>query len=107
VRHRGKVEAVISNARRAVDVESEAGSLAGYFWRYEPGPVEADPPQTVSTSPTSVMLSTDLKKRGWKFVGPTTAFAFMQAMGLINDHAATCAVRARVTAARSAFTPPR
>ena len=106
VRHRGKVEAVVSNARRAVDLESEAGSLAGYFWHYEPRPGEADPPQTVSTSAASIALSKDLKKRGWKFVGPTTVFAFMQAMGLINDHAAACTVRARVAAERSTFTPP-
>ncbi|GAA4892036.1 DNA-3-methyladenine glycosylase I [Streptomyces coeruleoprunus] len=107
VRHRGKIEAVINNARRAVELEREAGSLAAYFWRFEPDPSEVDPPQSVSTSPASVTLSKDLKKRGWKFVGPTTAFAFMQAMGLINDHATECSTRTLVRAARTAVTPPR
>jgi len=107
VRHRGKIEAVVTNARRAVDLESEAGSLASYFWRFEPAADDVDPPQTASTSPASVALSKDLKKRGWRFVGPTTVFAFMQAVGLINDHVASCGVRAAVAAARSAFTPPR
>jgi DNA-3-methyladenine glycosylase I len=81
------------------------GSPAGYFWRYEPAPDEIDPPQTASTSPTSVVLSKDLK-RGWKFVGPTTVFAFMQAMGLVNDHVATCVIRPRVVSERSAFALP-
>ena len=107
VRHRGKIEAIINNARRAVELEREAGSLAAYFWRFEPAPSEADLPQTVTTSPASAALSKDLKKRGWKFVGPTTVFAFMQAMGLINDHATDCSTRAPVRAARTAFTPPR
>ncbi|MEU1631160.1 DNA-3-methyladenine glycosylase I [Streptomyces sp. NPDC020096] len=107
VRHRGKIEAVVNNARRAVDLVDEQGSLASYFWRYEPAPDEVDPPQTVSTSPASVALSKDLKKRGWKFVGPTTVFAFMQAMGLVNDHVATCITRPRVETERSTFTPPR
>ncbi|MFD8767217.1 DNA-3-methyladenine glycosylase I [Streptomyces mirabilis] len=107
VRHRGKIEAVVNNARRAVELVEERGSLAGYFWRYEPAPDEVDPPQTVSTSQTSVALSKDLKKRGWKFVGPTTVFAFMQAMGLVNDHVATCVIRPRAETERSAFEPPR
>ncbi|MBT2456835.1 DNA-3-methyladenine glycosylase I [Streptomyces sp. ISL-86] len=106
VRHRGKIEAVVNNARRAVDLAAEEGSLAAFFWRSEPGPAEVAPPQTVSTSPASVVLSKDLKKRGWKFVGPTTVFAFMQAMGLVNDHVAECVIRARVEAARSAFSRP-
>jgi DNA-3-methyladenine glycosylase I len=107
VRHRGKIEAVVTNARRAVDLESEVGSLAGYFWRFAPAAEQVDPPQTVSSSPAAVALSKDLKKRGWRFVGPTTVFAFMQAVGLINDHVAGCRVRAAVAEARSAFTPPR
>lgn len=107
VRHRGKIEAVVGNARRAVDLAAEEGSLAAFFWRSEPGPDEVDPPQTVSTSPASVALSKDLKKRGWKFVGPTTVFAFMQAMGLVDDHVPECVVRPRVEAERAAFTRPR
>lgn len=106
VRHRGKIEAVINNAQRAVELEAEAGSLAAYFWRHEPAPDDLDPPQSVSTSPASVALSKDLKKRGWRFVGPTTAFAFMQAMGLVNDHAEGCVVRDRVAEARRTFAPP-
>lgn len=107
VRHRGKIEAVVNNARRAIDLQGEVGSLARYFWGFEPAADQLDPPQTVSTSPASVALSKDLKKRGWSFVGPTTVFAFMQAVGLINDHVAACTVRARVAEARSMFAPVR
>lgn len=96
VRHRGKIEAVINNARRAVDLQAEAGSLANFFWRYKPAADEIGVPQSMSTSPASIALSKELKKRGWKFVGPTTMFAFMQAMGLINDHAHGCIIRIRV-----------
>jgi DNA-3-methyladenine glycosylase I len=106
VRHRGKIEAVINNAARASELKAEFGSLAAYFWLHEAGPEEVPEPLTASTSPTSVALSKDLKKRGWKFVGPTTVFAFMQAMGLINDHAHDCVIRARVDAARKKFVPP-
>ncbi|MCZ8182917.1 MAG: DNA-3-methyladenine glycosylase I [Beijerinckiaceae bacterium] len=106
VRHRGKIEAVINNARRAVDLAAECGSLAAYFWRFEPGPHETTPPQTVSVSPASIALSKDLKRRGWAFVGPTTVFAFMQAMGLINDHAEECVIRLEAGQARRAFTRP-
>jgi DNA-3-methyladenine glycosylase I len=106
VRHRGKIEAVINNAARAIELKAEYGSLAVYFWQHEAGPDEVEEPLTASTSPISVALSKDLKKRGWKFVGPTTVFAFMQAMGLINDHAHDCVIRARVDAARKAFLPP-
>ncbi|MFF7356938.1 DNA-3-methyladenine glycosylase I [Streptomyces filipinensis] len=107
VRHGGKIEAVVNSARRAVDLAAEEGSPAAFSWRSEPGPDEADVPQTVSTSPASVALSEDLKKRGWKFVGPTTVFAFMQAMGLVNDHTAECVIRSRVEAERSVLTRPR
>lgn len=107
VRHRGKIEAVINNARRAVDLAAQAGSLASYVWRYEPGPADLTAPQTVSTSPASVALSKDLKKRGWSFVGPTTVFAFMQAMGLINDHAEQCVIRPKVDMERAGFRRPR
>lgn len=106
IRHRGKIEAVINNARRAVELTAQEGSLAAYLWRFEPTPGETVPPQSASVSPTSIALSKDLKKRGWKFVGPTTVYAFMQAMGLINDHADGCAIRAEAAAARARFTPP-
>jgi DNA-3-methyladenine glycosylase I len=106
VRHRGKIEAVINNARRAVDLVREEGSLAAYVWRFEPSPEALPPPQTASVSPASVAMSKDLKKRGWAFVGPTTVHAFMQAMGLINDHAEDCAIRAEAARARAAFRRP-
>ena len=107
VRHRGKIEAAINNAKRAVEMVKSEGSLAAYFWRFEERPEADAEPQTASTSPTSVALSKDLRKRGWTFVGPTTAYAFMQAMGLINDHAADCVVRNRVALARNAFSIPQ
>ncbi|MFY9477681.1 MAG: DNA-3-methyladenine glycosylase I [Aquabacterium sp.] len=99
VRHRGKIEATIHNARCAQALVREAGSLSAYFWRHQGLDPSDTEPQTRSTSPTAIALSKDLKKRGWKFVGPTTVYAFMQAMGLINDHATDCA--ARVEAARA------
>ncbi|NKI98811.1 DNA-3-methyladenine glycosylase I [Novosphingobium sp. SG707] len=107
VRHRGKIEATIRNAGRAVEMVRQEGSLAAYFWRYEEKVEPGAALQAVSTTPTSVALSKDLKKRGWAFVGPTTAYAFMQAMGLVNDHAIGCVARARVAQARAAFTPPQ
>ncbi|MEM7651277.1 MAG: DNA-3-methyladenine glycosylase I [Pseudomonadota bacterium] len=93
IRHRGKIEATINNAKRAVEMEVEFGSLAHYFWGFEPkdrAPIQAlkDIPDQTDVSKA---LSKDLKKRGWKFVGPTTAYAFMQAMGLVNDHMKGCA----------------
>jgi DNA-3-methyladenine glycosylase I len=106
VRHRGKIEAVIHNARCAQDMVEAEGSLAAYFWRHEPGPAELAAPQSASTSATSIALSKNLKKRGWKFVGPTTVHAFLQAMGLINDHAEGCVVRAQVDQARHTFRRP-
>jgi len=104
VRHRGKIEAVINNAARARALVDEAGSLAAYLWRYE---AKAAPPTVRPTSPESVALSKDLKKRGWRFVGPTTVYAFMQAMGLVNDHSADCAIRAKVDKARKTFKRPK
>ncbi|WP_170445800.1 DNA-3-methyladenine glycosylase I [Ruegeria arenilitoris] len=104
IRHRGKIEAVINNARRAQELVDEAGSLAAYVWRFEPETPPA--PQTASTSPESVAMSKDLKKRGWKFVGPTTVFAFMQAMGLVNDHATGCAMREKAAQMRRSFIKP-
>jgi DNA-3-methyladenine glycosylase I len=106
VRHRGKIEAVIHNARCAQALIGEHGSLAVYFWRHENGVQATAAPPGASSSPVSILLSRDLKKRGWKFVGPTTVYAFMQAMGLVNDHAQACEVRARVDRARAAFRAP-
>ncbi len=105
VRHRGKIEAVINNAARACEIVESEGSLAAFIWGFEPVGDEAAP-QTRSTSPASVALSKELRRRGWKFVGPTTVYAFMQAMGLINDHAEGCVIRADVAKARAVFTPP-
>ncbi|WP_109311565.1 DNA-3-methyladenine glycosylase I [Ruegeria sp. AU67] len=105
VRHRGKIEAVINNARRAQELIAAEGSLAAYVWRYEADTPPA--PQTASTSPESVAMSKDLKKRGWKFVGPTTVFAFMQAMGLVNDHAEGCVMREKAAQLRREFTKPQ
>lgn len=107
IRHRGKIEAVINNARRARELVEETGSLAAYFWGWELPAGEVATPATLSTSPSSIAMAKDLKKRGWRFVGPTTAFAFMQAMGLVNDHARGCSIRQAVAAARAEFTPPR
>ena len=106
VRHRGKIEAVINNAQRACEMVEAEGSLAAYVWRFEPDPALLPPPQSVTTSPASVALAKDLKKRGWKFFGPTTAYAFIQAMGLINDHVEGCVTRDAVAKARKAFTKP-
>ncbi|MFT4088272.1 MAG: DNA-3-methyladenine glycosylase I [Gordonia sp. (in: high G+C Gram-positive bacteria)] len=105
VRHRGKIEAAINNARRAEELIEREGSLAAYLWSFEPeAPVE---PQTLTTSPESIALSKDLKKRGWKFVGPTTMFAMMQAMGMVDDHAADCAFREKSERRRAEFVRPR
>jgi DNA-3-methyladenine glycosylase I len=106
VRHRGKIEAVINNAQRVQELVKQEGSLAAFIWRHEPGAEQLARPQTASTSAASIALSKDLKKRGWKFVGPTTIYAFMQAMGLINDHAEGCAIRAPAANARETFRRP-
>jgi DNA-3-methyladenine glycosylase I len=105
VRHRGKIEAVINNAERAVELVGSEGSLAAMIWRYEPerpagrGPI-------LSETAESKALAKELKRRGWRFVGPTTVYAFMQAMGLVNDHVDGCATHAEVTTARERFSPP-
>ena len=106
VRHRGKIEAVINNARRAQELVKREGSLATLIWRYEPGAKQLAKPQTASASAESIALSKDLKKQGWKFVGPTTVYAFMQAMGLINDHVEDCVIRGKVERARKNFKRP-
>jgi DNA-3-methyladenine glycosylase I len=106
VRHRGKIEAVINNARRAQDLVKREGSLAAFIWRYEPDAEQLAKPQTASTSAASIALSKDLKKQGWKFVGPTTVYAFMQATGLLNDHVEDCVISAKVERARKNFRRP-
>lgn len=106
VRHRGKIEAVVNNARQAQALVKREGSLAAFIWRYEPDAKRLAEPQTVSASAESLALSKDLKKMGWKFVGPTTVYAFMQAMGLINDHVSDCVVRSEVERARKRFKRP-
>ena len=113
VRHRGKIESTINNAQRVLELRAEFGSLAAYVWRYEPAATTRPKRfthaalQAVGVSPEAVAMSKDLKRRGWRFVGPTTVYAFMQAMGLVNDHIEGCASRKAALAARKAFTPPR
>ena len=113
VRHRGKIESAINNARRALALAGEFGSLGAYFWRWAPPP-EARPRRltyatlrTLAQTAESTALSRDLKARGWTFVGPTTAYAFMQAMGLVNDHLEGCAARGAVEERRERFRAPR
>ncbi len=105
VRHRGKIEAVIANAGAAETLIEREGSFAALVWRYESEPAGGSF-VVRSTSPEATALSKELKKRGWRFVGPTTAYAFSQAMGLVNDHERTCRTRAEVDAARATFRPP-
>ena len=112
VRHRGKIEAVVHNAARAIELQREFGSLSRYFWQYEvdtrvrPNKLTAEVLRGYATAPESVALSKDLKRRGWKFVGPTTMYAFMQAMGLVNDHQHDCFARSEVETLRKAFARP-
>lgn len=110
IRHRGKIKSTINNAQRAVALVEEKGSLAKYFWSFEP-PASERPRvmnhenlRQLAHTPSSTALSKDLKKRGWSFVGPTTAYAFMQAMGLVNDHLEGCHCRPLAVAARADFT---
>ena len=114
VRHRGKIEAAIGNAARALALREECGSLAAFFWAFEPAPsdrptrVDADWLRSNTTSPESEAMSRALKVRGWRFVGPTTMYALMQAMGLVNDHVEGCVARAGVERARGdCARPPR
>ncbi|MDH5330000.1 MAG: DNA-3-methyladenine glycosylase I [Aquincola sp.] len=112
VRHRGKIESTINNAKRLLELRSEFGSLAAYAWHYEPAPGTRPKRLTwaalkaLSTTPASVAMSKDLKRRGWRFVGPTTVYAFMQAMGLVNDHVQGCSVREVAQEARGALVVP-
>ena len=113
IRHRGKIESTINNAKQALALIEEKGSLAAYFWSWEPAAAERPRAVTsealmkMTTSPQSIAMSKDLKKRGWSFVGPTTSYAFMQAMGLVNDHLHDCGVRAEVEKARARLKRPR
>jgi DNA-3-methyladenine glycosylase I len=106
VRHRGKIEAIINNARCAEKLLESKSSLAAYFWRFEPEAssrtqaFDVDTLKTLTHSKEAIALSKDLKKRGWKFVGPTTMYAFMQSMGLVNDHEEGCHVREALLDAR-------
>jgi DNA-3-methyladenine glycosylase I len=106
VRHRGKIESTINNARRALELIDEKGSLAAYFWSWEPDSkgrpkkLSREALMKMTTTEQSIAMSKDLKKRGWTFVGPTTSYAFMQAMGLVNDHVDECFVRCEIERAK-------
>ena len=106
VRHRGKIESTINNARRCEDLVEEFGSLSNYVWRFAPDAKSRpkkltwDVLKTMSTSPESIALSKELRRRGWTFVGPTTIYAFMQAMGIVNDHLHGCSYRLPVASSR-------
>jgi DNA-3-methyladenine glycosylase I len=110
VRHRGKIEAAIDNARAALPIAREHGSLAAYLWRFAPAPTRGRGPRTLKavpvTTPAAIALASDLKKRGFRFVGPTTVYAFMQAMGMVNDHVVGCDRRAACETARRRFRVP-
>jgi DNA-3-methyladenine glycosylase I len=113
VRNRQKIEATINNAHRAIELVNEFGSLAAYIWRWEPdsrephiGKGDTDYP-IPSITKTSQLLSKDLKKRGWKFFGPTTAYAFMQAMGMVNDHIEGCVCHQEIETLRAEFDRPQ
>lgn len=112
IRHRGKIVSTINNAQRAIELEKEFGGLAKYFWSWEPE-IKSRPKKydiatlkTLGKTETSLALSKDLKKRGWSFVGPTTVYAFMQAMGMVNDHLEGCHRRLELEKKRSAFKRP-
>ncbi|MGF9693279.1 MULTISPECIES: DNA-3-methyladenine glycosylase I [unclassified Rhizobium] len=112
IRHRGKIVSTINNAGRAIELCREFGSLANFFWSHEPGRDERPAVMDLETlranptTPTSIRLSKDLKKRGWTFVGPTTVYAFMQAMGLVNDHLDGCFRQTEVDALRAELARP-
>ena len=112
VRHAGKINSTINNAQRALELRAEFGSLAAFFWRFEPKAGERPPRMThealkaMPSTDASTAMSKDLKKRGWSFVGPTTLYAFMQAMGLVNDHIEGCHVRKVALDLRAGFKPP-
>ena len=109
IRHRGKIRSAINNARRAIEIIDSHGSLAAYLWQYEP---HASPRRRVTratlpvTCPESHALSSDMKRRGWSFVGPTGIYALMQAIGVINDHVSTCDIRSVIEDRRHAIRIP-
>jgi len=102
VRHRGKIEATINNAHRAIALIAEIGSLAQYFWQFKPDEsmrphvMDYETVKKLTKTPESTAMSKDLKKRGWKFIGPTTCYAFMQSEGIVNDHLEGCHIRGRI-----------
>ncbi|MEM5581057.1 DNA-3-methyladenine glycosylase I [Roseibium sp. AS2] len=112
VRHRGKIKSTINNARRAIELRAEFGSFAAYVWSFEPKPenrparIDFATARTLGKTDESTALSKDLKKRGWSFVGPTTVYAFMQSMGMVNDHLEGCCCRDAIEQARADFTRP-
>ena len=112
VRHRGKIESTINNARRALELVDSEGSLAAFVWRFEPEPAARpralthDALLALNETDASRALAKELKRRGWTFVGPTTVYAFMQAMGLVDDHLEGCDARPRVEAGRAALARP-
>lgn len=112
IRHRGKIVSTINNAARAIEMKKEFGSLAAYFWKWEPAAHQRpddfsrDTLVTLGKTEQSITLSKDLKKRGWSFVGPTTVYAFMQAMGMVNDHVDGCGCRKELEKIRKAFERP-
>ncbi|MGI9474285.1 MAG: DNA-3-methyladenine glycosylase I [Rubripirellula sp.] len=108
VRHRGKIESTINNAQRTIEMVDEFGSLARFFWQFEPkkSPVVRRRDQIESKTEASTELSVSLKRRGWTFVGPTTCYALMQAMGMVNDHLRGCDAWATIDQARRSFTRP-
>jgi DNA-3-methyladenine glycosylase I len=112
VRHRKKIESTINNAKRALELKAEFGSLAAYFWSHEPKAenrpkkIDFETVRTLGKTEESTALSKDLKKRGWSFVGPTTAYAFMQSMGMVNDHLVGCVCRDKIDKARAGFKRP-
>jgi len=113
IRHGGKIRSTINNANRAIEMVAEFGSLAAFFWRFEPGKqdrpsrIDRAAVQAMPTTPASTAISKELKKRGWSFVGPTTVYAFMQAMGMVNDHVEGCVCRQVVELERGQLKRPR
>lgn len=109
VRHQGKIRSTINNAGRAIDLAAEAGSLGAWFWSFEPAEIEGKRDGNWSapaTTPTSTRVAKELKKRGWSFVGPTTVYAFMQAMGMVNDHVDGCAAGEECAGERTKLVRP-
>jgi len=104
VRNPRKIAAIINNAKVACKIVEQHGSLAVFLWAFKPNTQDLAPAQSITTSPASIALANALKKLGWKFIGPTTAFAFMQSMGFFNDHLPGCCVYQRVEEAIRDFT---